>query len=62
MQYCDQSLLLGGDRSSLFGDTGEVLSLEHVEKVFAVTVLSGRIGDGEFFVPSGKLYGILIPE
>jgi len=53
-QYCDQALLLGADRSSLFGPPAEVLSGENIEKVFAVPVYAGQIGKGKFFVPLGK--------
>ncbi|HLB72565.1 MAG TPA: ABC transporter ATP-binding protein, partial [Sedimentisphaerales bacterium] len=53
-QYCEQALLLGADGSSLFGDTAEVLSAEHIEKVFAVAVFAGRIGKEKFFIPIGR--------
>ena len=53
-QYCDQALLLGADRRSLFGPASEVLSGKNIEKVFAVPVFAGQIGKGKFFIPLGR--------
>ena len=54
-QYCDQVLLLASDRRSLIGQPEDMLSSANLEKVFAVSGFTGKLGKQNFFLPLGKL-------
>ncbi|MBN2136949.1 MAG: ABC transporter ATP-binding protein [Sedimentisphaerales bacterium] len=54
-QYCDQAMLLGADRSCLFGPAKEVLRCEQIQNVFGVNVATATAGKQQFFIALGKL-------
>ena len=54
-QYCDQVLLLGRACDYYTGVPEEILSASELEKVFAVSGFTGRLGKQNFFMPLGKL-------
>lgn len=53
-QYSDETLLLANDGTYHVGSVESVLSLQQVEKVFAVRTFAGTIGQRKFFLPLGK--------
>ena len=53
-QYCDEILLLTGDKNYEFGHPNRILSSELIKKVFQVEVFSGKISDKDFFIPLSK--------
>jgi len=54
-QYADVALLLGGDCSYHIGKAEDIFSLEQIERVFGVKTFAGKVGEGKFFLPLGKL-------
>ena len=54
-QYCDVILLLESESSYRYGSSKDVLSADHVEKVFGVKIFSGKVDREYFFIPLGKL-------
>jgi iron complex transport system ATP-binding protein len=65
-QYCDELLLLSSPAAFIphddnlskgtyfLGEAKKVLSPDRIEKVFGVSVFTGRIGKENFFIPIGK--------
>ncbi|MHC4131670.1 MAG: ABC transporter ATP-binding protein [Planctomycetota bacterium] len=54
VQYCDKALLLGNDKSFLYGVTKEVLCREKIEEFFGVKTFVGTAGGERFFIPVGE--------
>jgi iron complex transport system ATP-binding protein len=56
IQYCDQTLLLGGAPSCnyQYGKAEDVFSPRQIEKVFGVKTFAGKVGKEKFFLPLGK--------
>jgi iron complex transport system ATP-binding protein len=55
IQYCDEALLLGADRSYRHGRAEDVFSVGQIEKVFGVRTFVGKVGEKKFFLPLGRL-------
>jgi len=53
-QYCDQSLLLGGEQQWQFGRTVDVFSSEAIERFFGVKTFEGIVRGKKFFLPLGN--------
>jgi iron complex transport system ATP-binding protein len=56
-QYCDRVLLLGRadpNGGYLIGTPQKVFSADHIERVFGVKALCGKIGSENFFLPLGQ--------
>jgi iron complex transport system ATP-binding protein len=54
IQYADHALLLGADGGYHIGETGDVFSLQQIEKIFGVRTFTCKVGRENFFLPLGK--------
>lgn len=54
VQYADVTLLLASDSGYQYGYTQDVFTTEQIERVFGVSVFTGMVGRGKFFVPLGE--------
>ena len=54
VQYADVTLLLGADSGYQYGYTQDVFTTEQIERIFGVSVFTGTVGRGKFFVPLGE--------
>jgi iron complex transport system ATP-binding protein len=54
VQYADVTLLLGADSSYQYGYSQDVFTTEQIERVFGVSVFTGKVGREKFFVPLGE--------
>jgi iron complex transport system ATP-binding protein len=54
-QYADYALLIGLQGGYKFGLSGEILTKPQIEALFGVKVFSGRVYEGNFFLPLGNL-------
>jgi len=54
IQYCDETLLLGGDSSYRYGSATDIFSSQQIEKTFGVRTFEGTVGKQRFFLPIGK--------
>ena len=53
-QYADVALLLGADIGYQYGNTQNVFTTEQIQRVFGVSVFTGKVGGEKFFVPLGE--------
>ncbi len=53
-QYCDEVLLLGGDKGYRIGRPDDVFQQEQITNVFGVKTFVGSTGKHKFFLPLGK--------
>jgi iron complex transport system ATP-binding protein len=54
VQYADYALLIGLQGGYKFGSAKEIFTKAQIELLFDVKVFSGRINEGNFFLPLGK--------
>jgi iron complex transport system ATP-binding protein len=54
VQYCDELLILSHDHNYIYGCPKDILNAEQISKVFGIQIMTGKISEKDYFIPTGK--------